>query len=510
MDIEDYNLARLAERAQARFGDRESLLFEGRWYTYLELHERSRRLAGGLVELGVRPGDRVAVIMSNGPDVRVCHLALWRAGAVVTPVSFLLSEVDLHAQLETVGARAVVTSPELLRRVRAAAEGVTSLRWVVCGSSGTGPGVVPLADLEAARPVPIVSRAGDDLAVLLFTAGTTGRPKGVMLSHQNLWVCARSAYEATRQPGLDRLIVPLSLSHAYGLVVTVAAMHATEPWAVVLQRWFEPVTFLELVQEHRLQVGTVLPSMLQALCGQPLERYDLSSLRVLITGAAPLPLRAVQELERRLPGVEVREGYGCIEAGGVISATPPGRRRLGSVGKPLPGYRVRILDEQGREVPAGETGEICCRSRGVMLGYWRAPELTARVLRDGWLHTGDIGRLDEDGYLWIVERKEDLIVRGGVQVVPGDVEGALLEHPAVAAAGVVGRPDPALGEEIVAFVAPHPGRTVAPAELVEFARSRIGGYRCPREVHVLQSLPLTPVGRVDRRALRTMVAGDRS
>jgi long-chain acyl-CoA synthetase len=157
----------------------------------------------------------------------------------------------------------------------------------------------------------------------------------------------------------------------------------------------------------------------------------------------------------------------------------------------------------------GEAGEVCCRSPAVMLGYWRSPELTARVLRGGWLHTGDVGRLDEDGYLWIIERKQDLVLRGGVQVVPGDVEGALLEHPAVAAAGVVGRPDASLGEEIVAFVALHPGRAATPAELIEFARSRVGGYRCPREVHLLQSLPLTPAGRVDRRALRTMVAGGR-
>ncbi len=509
MDIGDYHLARLAERSHARFGDRESLFFEGRWYTYSELHERSRRLAGGLVELGIRPSDRVAVVMSNGPEVRMCHLALWHAGAVVVPLSFLLSETDLRAQLESTGARAVITSPELLRRVRAAAEGVTSLRWVVCSSPGAGPGVIPLVDLEAARPVPIVPRANDDLAVLFFTAGTTGRAKGVMLSHENLWVCARSTYEATHQPGIDRLIIPLSLSHAYGLVVTVAGMHAAAPWVVVLQRWFEPVTFLELVQEHHLQMGAVLPSMLQALCSQPLERYDLSSLRVLITGAAPLPLQVVEELEHRLSGLEVREGYGCVEAGGVISATPPGQRRLGSVGKPLPGYEVRILDDQGQEAPVGEMGEICCRSRGVMQGYWRSPELTAQVLRQGWLHTGDVGRLDDDGYLWFIERKEGLIVKGGVRIFPSDVEGALLEHPAVAAAGVVGRPDPALGEEVLAFVALRQGRAAAPAELVEFARSRIGGYRCPREVHVLQNLPLTPAGRVDRRALRTMVGGHR-
>jgi long-chain acyl-CoA synthetase len=406
--------------------------------------------------------------------------------------------------LEHSGARAIVTAPELLGGVLAASQGLRTLEWVITtGPEEPGNGkVLPLASLETAEPSGIVPRDDHDLAALLYTGGTTGRAKGVMLSHGNLWRCGKASQESSRVPGITRHVVPLPLSHAFGLIVTIVGLHAVEPYSSVLLRWFHPTTFLELVQRHRVQSGAVVPSMLQLLLAQPLEDYDLSSLRHLVCGAAPLPPEAARELERRVPGLEVREGYGCTESGAVISSTPAGRRKLGSVGPPLPGYEVRILDEDDREVAVGERGEICCRAPGVMLGYWNAPETTAETLRGGWLHTGDIGRLDEDGYLWVVDRKKDLIIRGGFNVFPRDVEEALVEHPAVAMAGVVGRPDPLHGEEVVAFVSLRPGSSADAEELVGFARSRMSAYKYPREVHVLDDLPLTPVGKVDRKALR--------
>jgi long-chain acyl-CoA synthetase len=500
----DYNLARLAEASFERHGDYESLFFEGRWHRSAELFERGRRLAGGLRELGVAPGDRVAVMLPNCPEVGLGYAALWRAGAAITPVIFLLPPPELRYVLEHSGARAVITAPELLGTVLTATEGLSSLEWVI--STGPGEGgngkVVPLASLEQADPIGIVERDDHDLAALLYTGGTTGRAKGVMLSHENLWRCGKASQESSRVEGIVRHVVPLPLSHAFGLIVTIVGMHAVEAYRSVLLRWFDPTSFLELIQEHRVQSGAVVPSMLQLLLTQPLEDYDLSSLRHLVCGAAPLPIEAVRELERRLPGLEVREGYGCTESGAVISSTPAGRRRLGSVGLPLPGYEVRILDEQDRELPLGERGEICCRAPGVMLGYWKAPDTTAETLRGGWLHTGDIGRMDSDGYLYVVDRKKDLIIRGGFNVFPRDVEEALVSHPAVGMAGVVGRPDSAHGEEVVAFVSLRPGAKVAPEELVDFTRERLSAYKYPREVHVIDDLPLTPVGKVDRKALR--------
>ncbi len=229
-------------------------------------------------------------------------------------------------------------------------------------------------------------------------------------------------------------------------------MHNPERGISVLLRWFDPELFLSLIAEHRLQLAAVVPSMLQMLLGQPLEQHDLSTLRYVTSGGAPLAAEVEAEFVRRVPSVTIRQGYGLTETAALISTNPTGREKPGSVGLPVPGCTVQILDDDGRELAAGEAGEICCSSPGVMSGYWRSPDSAAQALRDGALHTGDIGYLDQDGYLFIVDRKKDLIIRGGFNVYPRDVEDALVEHPAVQLAAVVGRPDRIHGEEVVAFV----------------------------------------------------------
>jgi long-chain acyl-CoA synthetase len=246
--------------------------------------------------------------------------------------------------------------------------------------------------------------------------------------------------------------------------------------------------------------------MLQILLSQPLEDYDLSTLQYLSCGAAPLAHEVEEEVRRRVPSVSIRQGYGLTESAALIATNPAGREKSGSVGIPVPGTTVRIVDDEGREVPPGDAGEICARSPGVMDGYWRSPEVTAEALRDGWLHTGDVGYLDEEGYLFIVDRKKDLIIRGGFNVYPRDVEDGLLEHPAVELAGVVGKPDAVHGEEVVAFVSLRNGQDITGEELVDWARSRIGGYKYPREVRIVESIPLTPVGKIDRKVLRSNVS----
>jgi long-chain acyl-CoA synthetase len=501
----EHHLAIAAERAFQRFGDREAIHFDGAWFRSGQLRDRSLRLAGGLARLGIRPGDRVAVTMPNSPVVGVCYTALWRAGAAITPVIFILAEAELRHILADSGCVAVITSADLLPRVRSAAAGLDTVRWIV--SDGGGEGAVPLAELEAESAIDVVPRGDDDLAALMYTGGTTGRAKGVMLSHANLWYSGHASHEATHTAGLTRALITLPLSHAFGLLVTVIGFHAVEPSVAALERWFDVHRFVQLVEELRIEQAPVVPSMLQMLLTLPLEEHDLSSLAVLSSGASPLPPEVALEIERRIPGVEVREGYGCTESASIISATRPGRRRLGSVGEPVPGLQVRILDDGGGEVPTGEPGEICARSPGVMLGYWQAPEATAAAVVDGWLHTGDIGRLDGDGRLYVVDRKKDLIIRGGFNVFPRDVEDALAEHPAVAIAGVVGRPDPRVGEEVVAFVSLRPGVAATAEELVDFGRERLGGYKYPREVRLVDQVPLTPVGKVDRKRLRAMLAG---
>jgi long-chain acyl-CoA synthetase len=452
--------------------------------------------------------------MANCPEVGIVYQALWRCGAVVTPGTFLLAPEDLRHVIADSEACVVVTTGEVLSKVRDAVAGLKNVRHMI----SMGPeadGALTLGALEeAAEPAAIVPRGDDDLAALLYTGGTTGRAKGVMLSHANLYFSTRAVHDASHVAGINRSLLTLPLSHSYGLLVTIAGMHSDEPPVTALLRWFDPRMFLELIQEQRLEQSAVVPSMLHLLLAQPLEQFDLSSLRYLGCGAAPLSPLLAQEIERRIPTVTVRQGYGLTETAALIATSPVGREKAGSVGVPVPNAIVKIVDESGAELPAGEAGEICCRSPAVMRGYWRAggrdPQLTAEAIRDGWLHTGDIGYFDDEGYLFIVDRKKDLIIRGGFNVYPRDVEDALLEHPCVVSAGVVGRPDERHGEEVVAFVALSEPGAVTPDELVEWARDWIGGYKYPREVHVVDSIPLTAVGKLDRKALRARLVAPAS
>src|SRR6266540_4604828 len=472
------NLARLAEEAHERRGDYDALSFEGMWFRSGELFDRGARLARGLVELGVKPGDRVVVMMENSPDVGVVYHAIARAGAVFTPVIFLVSAEELRRMIRDAEPALVIASPLVRETLEAAADGV--------------PIVTELAEHERGEPLPIVSRADDDLAALVYTGGTTGRAKGVMLTHANLWEAGRRGHEAGHVPGIDRSLSCLPLAHSYGLLVLNVSLHHPERPQSVLMRWFDPESWLQLAQEHRIQIAPVVPSMLYVLLAQPLEDYDLSSLHFVASGAAPLSLGAIEEFVRRVPGVQIREGYGLTETSALVSTNPPGRCKYGTVGPPVPGTEVRIVD-----------GEVCVRSELLMAGYWNEPELTAETIRDGWLYTGDMGRVDDDGYLTIVDRKKDLIIRGGFNVFPRDIEEALLEHPAVATACVLGRPDPVYGEEVVAFVTVT--EETDAEKLVAFGRERLGGYKYPREVHVVAALPLTPVGKADRKALRELM-----
>ncbi|MFI7454068.1 class I adenylate-forming enzyme family protein [Nonomuraea sp. NPDC049714] len=486
----EQTLGRLAEESWTRFEDFDSVFYEGVWHRSHTLAERARRTCGGFVEAGIRPGDRVVMMMATSPEVGLIYQALWAAGAVVTPVVFLVGAEELRHILLDSGAVAVVTSPELVATVEATGVDV--------------PVFVDTAELERADEHGPVPRDPGDLAALMYTGGTTGKAKGVMLSHAGLWQVAKASYDMSHQEGINRAIVPVPLSHAYGLIVTVAGMHATEPPQAVLMRWFDPKAFLRLAAEQRVQYGTVVPAMLQMLLAEPLESHPLPDLAFLTCGAAPLGRDVLTEFERRMPGVRILEGYGLTETSAVTTFNPPGRRKPGSVGLPLPGYTITIRDPWGEVMETGDVGEICVSGEALMLGYWgeHEPDPGGTALQDGELRTGDIGCLDDDGYLHVVDRKKDLIIRGGFNVFPRDVEDALNEHPDVVMSGVVGRPDPRLGEEVVAFVQLRAGGTVTAEELMTWARDRVGRVKYPREVTFVDSIPVTSVLKLDRKALR--------
>ncbi|MEU0312168.1 AMP-binding protein [Nocardioides sp. NPDC006273] len=514
----EHNLAVLAEESYARHGDHPAVFFEGTWHSSTEITERSARVAGGLRELGIEPGDRVVVLTMNTPEVFVSYRALWRAGAVVTPVIFLQTPPELRHILEDSGAKAAIVTPELLPLVQAAGEGL-DLTVIVAGGdrvgldtpppsgsggSTSGARLVAYESLESADPIDIVPRGDDDLAALLYTGGTTGRAKGVMLSHRGLWESGHALHRVGESQGTTRWLLPLPLSHAYGLIVVISGMHSSRPQTSVLQRWFDAKGWLELAQEHQVESSTVVPSMLQMLLDQPYQDYDLSSLRSFGSGGAPL-LPALREKAEEAFGVTILEGYGCTESSAVIAASTVEESRPGSVGKPLSHAEVIIAGPDGEPVPTGEEGEIWVRGPGVMQGYWNDPEQTAATVVDGWLHTGDIGHFDDDGYLYVDDRIKDLIIRGGFNVFPRDVEDALLAHEAVTAAAVVGRPDEQRGEEVVAAVALHPGARATPEELIAFAKTRLAPHKYPREVLILDAVPVTSVGKTDRKAVRSLI-----
>jgi long-chain acyl-CoA synthetase len=509
------SLQRLAEQSWERLGAQSRLYYEDQVWTGTQLAERVRRLAGGLREAGLRPGERVVVCMANCPEVGISYHAVWRAGAVATPVLFLLSEDELRHILDDSGATFVVTTPEFLPKVTAASGGLEALRAIVVAGDGPaiqdarpgGPPLLSFAGLESSRESGLIESAPGELAALLYTGGTTGRAKGVMISHAALSHSAWAATSLSHDPQARTALLPLPLSHAYGLMVSVMSLHAPDPGTSVLMRWFDPAGWLRLAQAHRANVSPLVPSMLQMLLQQPLEDYDLSALQRLSSGAAPLPQQVADDFRKRLPHVEIAEGYGCTESAALIAAPPPGQIRPGSVGKPVPGVEVRIERPDGSAAGPGEDGEICVRGPVLMAGYWNAPGETAHTLRGGWLHTGDVGRLDSDGYLYLVDRIKDLIIRGGYNVYPRDVEDVMVTHPDVVAAAVVGRPDRKYGEEIVAFVQLRAGAAAGPEELISYGRQHLSAVKYPREVRIVDAIPLTSVLKTDRKQLRALVAG---
>ena len=493
------NLARLGEANVERFGEYAALHFEGREFTNVDQQRTAARVANALARMGVRPGDRVVVLMPNCPEVLAAYSGILKAGAVIVPIVFLLSADEVRHILADSAAKVVITAPEL-------ASNVEGWRGPVISVGGADGGTRAWDDWIAREPnnFATIERADGELAVILYTSGTTGKPKGVALSHANLASNARAAASIYE---LDRTrwnLGVLPLSHSYGLVMLNAgSILGTK---TVLLRWFNPEAVLDAISRFRVQAMAGVPTMYVYLLNYAgADRFDTSSMRSWGSGAAPLPVEIIEPFEKKFGGRLV-EGYGLTEASPVVTSTRlSSPRKPGSVGQPLPGVEVVILDDDDRVLPVDETGEIGVRGPNVMLGYYGLPDETARTLRNGWLHTGDVGRLDADGFLYIVERKKDLIIRGGFNVYPREVEEVLYAHPAVAEAAVVGMRDPVMGEEVCAFVTLRPGTSADAGAIIEFCRSRLAKYKCPREVRFLPALPKNPVGKILRKELRALV-----
>lgn len=497
------SLALLSDDNIQRFGEYEALAFEGRRITNMDQHRAASRVAHALVRLGVQPGDRVVVMLPNCPQVMQSYGGILRVGAVIVPVIFLLGEAEVAHIVADSEARVVITSSDMVGKIEKQIGVLPNLRHVLLVDGGGQSGLRSFeeeTDGESDR-FEAVPRGDGDLAVILYTSGTTGTPKGVALSHANLESNARASASLFE---LDRErwgVGVLPLSHSYGLTVMNAG-HILGTRSALL-RWFNPEEVLRTIQEFRAEAMSGVPTMFVYLLNYPgASAYDTSTMRVWGSGAAPLPVEVVEPFERRFGG-KLLEGYGLTEASPVVAAHRlSGVRKLGSVGQPIPGVTVSIRDDDDRALPVDEVGEVCVQGPNVMVGYYRNPEETAKTIRGGWLRTGDMGRLDADNYLYIVERKKDLIIRGGFNIYPRDVEEALYAFPGVAEAAVIGLPDTLMGEEVVAFVVLKPGQAATADEVAGFCQTRLAKYKCPKEIRFVDALPKSPVGKILRKELR--------
>jgi long-chain acyl-CoA synthetase len=346
--------------------------------------------------------------------------------------------------------------------------------------------------------------AEDDVALMIYTSGTTGRPKGVMLSHNNLYQNARAAWEANESAKAEITLVCLPLAHSFGVVVMNAGnLSPFESSFAVLMRWFDPEEVFRLIEKYRVTQFIGVPTMYQILVNHPAgDKFDTSSLERCTISAAPV----TEELYRKFTTkfkCKMYEAYGLTEASPSVAFCRPSMPiKKGSTGIPIPGVEVKIVDVKDRELPAGEQGEIVVRGPNVMLGYYKNSEETAATLRGGWLHTGDAGHLDEEGYLFITDRFKDMIIKGGYNIYPSEIEGYLEAHPAVGEVAVIGIPDEKYGEDIMAFIVPAPGQKIDEGALIEFAKSRMTPYKAPSRVQFIDGLPKSLVGKVLKKELR--------
>jgi len=501
------NLVTLADDNLRRFGEYPFLVFAGETFTNARILRDAERTAAGLRRLGVGPGDRVAVLLPNGPEVVVGYQGILRAGAVIVPVIPSVGATELDHILADCEAVALLTSPEILDAHRNLVAPASASRRLIVTGDAPPPGTIPFRSLldEDGRGDDTPDIREDDLAVILYTAGTTWRPKGVMLTHANLYSNAVNAARAHGTKATDVTLVALPLSHSFGITtMNKACLYGN---LHVLMRRFQPEEAFALIEKHRVTDFPGVPAMfLMMLASREAGRYDLTSLKKCLAGSAPFPLPRLREFEETFH-CTVYPAYGLSEAAPAVSTNYQGRPvKPESVGQPIPSVEVRIVDDRDRDVPEGEVGELLVRGPNVAAGYFRLPEETARTFRHGWLYTGDMARMDRDGYLYIVERKKDLIIRGGFNVYPRDIEEVLHGHPAVREAAAVGMPDPVLGEEVQVYAALREGAAATGDELLRHCRENLSPHKWPGRVAVVDALPRNPMGKILRRELRSRAA----
>jgi long-chain acyl-CoA synthetase len=489
------NLALNLVGTARRIPDRMAAIAEDTAMTYAELDAAASRLATFLDREGIGVGDRVGVMLPNIPAAPIAHYGIWRLGGVVVPMNPLMQAREVAFYLSNTGAKALIGTPEFADAATQGAATASAKVWLVDDTE-----VARLTDglPEFGEPV---ERKASDTAVVLHTSGTTGTPKGAELTHGSLGsnqdVVVRRLLNLTDD---DVVLACLPLFHVFGMTCAMNAAIAAGAGLSLMAR-FQPVTAIERIRRDRVTVLEAVPTMYSALLSvaDQFSPEATASLRTCVSGGAALPVAVLNDFEKTFDAV-ILEGYGLSETSPAATFNhPDAERRPGSIGTPIEGVQVRLVDEGGNEVPTGSPGEIQVKGPNVMKGYWNLPEATDASIKDGWFSTGDIAVVDADGYYWIVDRKKDLIIRGGYNVYPREIEDALHEHPAVAQVAVIGIAHDSLGEEVGAAVVLKAGATAAVEELRQFVRGRVAAYKYPRRIWFVEDLPTGPTGKLLRR-----------
>ncbi|MCL6478713.1 MAG: long-chain fatty acid--CoA ligase [Peptococcaceae bacterium] len=504
------NLAlRLAEQSQL-FPEKEAVVYYDRRLSYRQLNAMVNQLANGLKQSGILPGDRVLLALENCPEFIISYYAIIRMRGIVVPVNPQYTKNEFGLIMPDAEPAAIITSREpapmfkklsseievksviIATGCESGEEGIQSFEELISNGSDTF-----LTDKPAGR---------DDVAVLMYTSGSTGSPKGAMLTNHNLYSNAATFAQCAKMTPADRSLLIAPAYHAAAQTCVMNATIISGATLVVHDGWKGPQPLLEAIQNEKVTFYFGPPTMYTLLIKHPdIDKYDLSSWRYALIGAAPTPPDVYRSFEEKF-GFQLTEGYGLTETSPVATLMPiDGLRKTGSIGIPIPGVEIKLVDYEDREVPVNQIGEIVVRGPNVMKGYYKRPEETSWVMRNGWFHTDDLAYKDSDGYYYIVDRKKDLIIRGGQNIYPREIEEVLYTHPMVFDAAVVGVPDPIMGEEVLAFVLLREGSQVIPEEIQKFCVDKLARYKIPKYIRFVENLPKTAAGKLLRGELRKML-----
>jgi len=502
--------------------ERTAIVFEGKKYTFSQLNERVDRLANALLKLGVEKGDRIAMLQVNCNQFVEAYFAAAKLGAIYVPLNFRAKGNELTYMLNTAEASTLLVGERYIAPVNSLRSALTSVRHFISIESKHD-GMLYYEDVIASASAAEIFTEidDDDTTILMYTAGTTGFPKGVMLSHNSFAIYVLENVTPADPELEERNILTVPLYHVAGIQAMMAAIYGGR--TLIMERQFDAKEWMELVENEKANRAMMVPTMLKQLMEHPdFDKHNLSSLKVITYGAAPMPLEVIKKAVEVFPGVSFINAFGQTETAStittlgpedhIISGTEEERekklKRLSSIGKPMSDVEMKIVDEDGRELPVGQVGEIVARGPRIMTGYWKDEEKTEKTIdKDGWVHTGDMGYMDEAGYFYLAGRATDMIIRGGENISPEEVEAVLLTHPKVEEAAVIGIPDEEWGEQPRAIVVLKQGEVATAEEIIQYCRERLSSFKRPRSVVFVDELPRNPMGKILKRVLRDQYGG---